>query len=134
MRHRDERDLWLVFATWFTLAAPQIAALPELEQKKVTHACELEASIVLRLRPELVDLGAARGAEVPFQSTFYSSDASRSSRVVTVRPFDHITTSGGYGHPELATPEKGEALLNVAVAEIVACVQEVATWPPLEPR
>ena len=30
MRHRDERDLWLVFATWFELAAGQIRAVPGL--------------------------------------------------------------------------------------------------------
>ena len=33
MRYRDEQDLWLVMATWFSLAAPQIAALEVLEQK-----------------------------------------------------------------------------------------------------
>ena len=134
MRHRDERDLWLVFATWFSLAAPQIAALSELDQKKVTHACELETSIILRLRPELVDLDAARGTEAAFDSAFYSPDASRPSRVASVRPFEHITLHGGYGHPELATSEKGEALLDVAVAQVVAFVQEFATWPPLNPR
>ena len=134
MRHRDARDLWLVFATWFIMAAPQIAALPELEQKKVTHSCELETSIILRLCPELVDLDAARGTEAAFDSAFYSPDASRSSRVSSPRPFEHITAHGGYGHPELATPEKGEALLDVAVAEVVSCVQEVVMWPALEPR
>jgi creatinine amidohydrolase len=134
MRHRAERDLWLVLATWFALAAPQIAAIPELDQKKVTHACELETSVILQLRPELVDLSAARGTEAAFQSIYYSPDASRPSRVASSRPFEHITANGGYGHPELATPEKGEALLQVAVAEVVACVQEIATWSPMEPR
>ncbi len=134
MRHRDERDLWLVFATWFSLAAPQIAALSELDQKKVTHACELETSIILRLRPELVDLDAARGTEAAFDSVFYSPDASRPSHVSSARPFEHITVHGGFGHPELATLEKGEALLDVAVAQVVACVEDVATWPPLNPR
>ena len=130
----DQRDLWLVWATWFTLAGPQIAALPELEQKRVTHACELETSIVLCLCPELVDLDAARGTEAAFESAFYSPQGSRTSRVSSTRPFDHITVHGGYGYPELATPEKGETLLDVAVAEVVACVREVATWSSLEPR
>lgn len=134
MRHRDTLDLWLVFATWFSMAAPQIAALSELDQKKVTHACELETSIILRLRPELVNLDAARGTEAAFDSAFYSPDASRPSRVSSPRPFEHITVHGGYGHPELATPVKGEALLKVAVEQVVACVQEIAMWTPLNPR
>ena len=134
MAHRDERDLWLVFATWFGLAASQIAAMPELEQKKVTHACELETSAILRLRPDLVDLDAARGAVPSFESTIYSPDSSLAGRVTVIRPFDHTTETGAYGHPEVATAEKGEALLTVAVNEVVACAREIATWTSPEPR
>ncbi len=134
MRHRDRRDLWLVFATWFELARSQVAAVPELEQDHVTHACELETSMVLCLRPELVDLAAARGAIVPFESAFYSPDSRRASRVTVTRPFEHISVTGGYGHPELATAEKGEALYSAVVDEVVACVREVAAWEAFEPR
>ncbi|MCU0521807.1 MAG: creatininase family protein [Anaerolineae bacterium] len=134
MRHRDERDLWLVFATWFELAAPQIRAVPGLEQDHVTHACELETSMTLFLRPELVDLEAARGAIVPFESAFYAPDSRRASRVTLARPMEHITTTGGYGHPELATAEKGEALFDAVVNEVVACVREVAGWETITPQ
>jgi len=134
MRHRDERDLWLVFATWFELAAPQIAAVPGLEQDHITHASELETSMILRLRPELVDLQAAKGAIVPFESAFYCPDSRRGSRVTVARPIDHVSATGGYGHPELATAEKGEALFAAAVGEVVACVREIAGWEVFEPR
>jgi creatinine amidohydrolase len=134
MRHRDRRDLWLVFATWYELAAPQIRQLPGLEQDHVSHACELETSIVLRLRPELVDLDAARGAIVPFESAFYSPDSRKASRVTVARPFEHITVTGSYGNPALATAEKGEALLTAAAGEVVACVREISTWELFEPQ
>ncbi len=134
MRHRDERDLWLVFATWFELAAPQIAAVPGLEQDHVTHASELETSMILRLRPELVDMDAAHGAIVPFESAFYAPDSRGSSRVTVARPIEHISVTGGYGHPELATVEKGEALFAAAVGEVLACIREVARWEVFEPR
>jgi creatinine amidohydrolase len=134
MRHRDERGLWLVLATWFVLAAPQIAALPELDQKRVSHASELETSMILRLCPELVDLDAARGTDGSSRSASNSSDSSRTSRVTTLRPFDHTSRSGAYGHPERATAAKGEALFSVAVEEIVACVREVAGWQAPDPR
>ena len=133
MGHRDERDLWLVFATWFALAAPQIAALPELDQKKVTHACELETSMVLRLHPEWVDVSAARGAEIPFKSVFYSPDSSSTNRVTVRRSFDHLSESGALGHPERGTVEKGEALYLAAVEQVVACVWDIAAWQPFEP-
>jgi creatinine amidohydrolase len=133
MRHGERRDLWLVFATWYTLAAPQIAALSALQQKWVTHSCELETSAILRLRPELVDMEAARGAAIEFESAFYRPDSGRASRVSIVRPFEHVSKTGAYGHPELATSEKGEAILAAAVGELVAFLREVATWPSLEP-
>ncbi len=134
IRHRDERDLWLVFATWYELAAPQIAALSGLEQDHVTHACELETSMVLRLCPEWVDLEAARGANVPFESAFYAPDARRPSRVTVPRPMEHVTATGAYGHPELATADKGEALFDAVVGEVVACIREVAGWEVFEPQ
>jgi creatinine amidohydrolase len=134
MRHRDEKDLWLVMATWFSLAAPQIAEIEALEQKCITHACELETSMILSLRPELVRLEAARGAHTPFPSTFYSQDSSRPSRVTVQRPFEHKSVTGALGHPELGTAEKGEILLQVAVDQVVACIREIAAWPPAEPR
>ena len=134
MRHRDEPDLWLVLATWFSLAAPQIAELEVLEQKGITHASELETSMILTLRPELVRLSAARGAHTPFPSQFYSQDSSGPSRVTVRRPFEHISETGALGHPELATPDKGEALFAVGVEQVIACIREIATWPPLEPH
>jgi creatinine amidohydrolase len=134
MRHRDEKDLWLVMATWFSLAAPQIAEIEALEQKCITHACELETSMILYLRPELVRLAAARGAHTPFPSQFHSQDSSRPSRVTMRRPFEHLSQTGALGHPELGTPEKGQALLAVAVEQVVACIREIASWPPVEPH
>jgi creatinine amidohydrolase len=134
MRHRDERDLWLVFATWFAMAAPQIAALDVLEkQDHVTHACELETSMILRIRPELVRMDLARGANFDFGSAFYTPDSSGPSRVTVVRPFEHISATGALSHPEAATPEKGEVLYEVAVRELVAFVREFAGWNAFEP-
>jgi creatinine amidohydrolase len=134
MRHREEKDLWLVLATWFSLAAPQIAAIDALTQKCVTHACELETSMILSLRPELVRMEAARGTHEPFPSRFYSQDSSRPSRVTVQRPFEYKSQTGALGHPELGTQEKGEAMLQAGVDQVVACIREIATWPPIEPR
>jgi creatinine amidohydrolase len=133
-RHRAETDLWLVLATWFSLAAPQIAEIESLEQKFVTHACELETSMILYLRPDLVRMGAARGENTPFPSQFYSRDSSRPSRVTVQRPFEHKSVTGALGHPEQATAAKGEALLQAGVDQVVACIREIATWPPINPR
>jgi creatinine amidohydrolase len=131
MRRREEKDLWLVLATWYTLAAPYTSAIEGLVQERLSHACEMETSLVLYLRPELVRLEAARGRTEPFPSEFYGLDA---SRVVMRKPFDHISQTGALGHPECATREKGETLIEIGVQQVVACIREIAAWPPVEPR
>ena len=54
LNHRDIKDLYLAFSSWWTIAAAQVAGLANVEQEFVSHACELETSMILRLRPELV--------------------------------------------------------------------------------
>jgi len=134
MRHRDERDLWLVMATWFAMAAPQIVKLDILEkQDHVTHACELETSMILRIRPDLVRMDLARGANITFDSAFYTPDSSGPSRVSVARPFEHVTITGALSHPEVATSEKGERLYGIAATELVTFVREFQNWKTIEP-
>ena len=133
LRHRDKPDLWLALSSWWQIAEQQIRTLNEAGDLEVTHACEPETSMVLRLRPELVKPDLARGATVPFESAFYVPDWSGPSRVNVARSFEQITTTGAIGNPERGTAEQGERLYATAVAEIVAFVREFATWPAIEP-
>jgi creatinine amidohydrolase len=128
LKYREMPGLWLVLASWFSLAGPQIAQIEALEQKHVTHACELETSMILRLRPELVKMEDARGANIPFESAFWSADSSGASRVSVARTFEQVSRTGALGHPELATAEKGEQLFAAAVREVAALVRELAAW------
>jgi creatinine amidohydrolase len=133
LRHRDKPELYIALSCWWTLADEQIASIAELDSKKVTHACELESSMILRLRPELVDMKAARGVILPFESAFYHPDFQRASRVDVPRAFDQLSATGAFGHPERATPQKGEALFAAAVGEVVAFLREFAAWPAVDP-
>ena len=134
LRHRVHKpDLWLAFSSWWVVAAEQIAALEDVQGESVTHACEMETSMVLRLRPELVRMDAARGANIAFESAFYCPDFGRPSRVDVPRGFEQLSETGAFGHPEVATPEKGEALLAAAAREVVAFVREFAAWPAVLP-
>jgi creatinine amidohydrolase len=134
LRHRDKPDLWLAFSSWWTIAAEQVAALTNVTQEMVTHACEQESSMILRLRPELVKLEVARGANIPFESAFYFPDFSRPSRVDVPRAFDQLSVTGAFGHPEIASTEKGEALFGAAVQEVVAFIREFANWTAFDPH
>lgn len=133
-RHRDLPGLYLVLGSWFSLAGPQIAQIDLLEQKAVTHACELETSMILFARPELVHMAAARGAHYKFDSDFWVPDSSAPSRVQVARMFHQYTQTGALGHPEKATAEKGEALFATATREVVAFIREFVNWQPPVPN
>ena len=133
LRHREERDLYVAFTSWWAIAAEQVAAIQGLEAKSVTHACEQETSMILRIRPELVDMAKATGANIAFASDFYCPDFSRPSRVDVPRAFNQVSRTGAFGNPEIASVEKGEALFAAATGEVVKFVREFKDWPALDP-
>lgn len=133
LRHREYKSLYVAFTSWWAIAAEQVAAIQGLETKSVTHACEQETSMILRIRPELVNMDAATGANITFASEFYCPDFSRPSRVDVARTFDQISKTGAFGHPEIASIEKGEALFAAAAGEVVKFIREFKTWPVFDP-
>jgi creatinine amidohydrolase len=133
LKHSDLPNLWLVLVSWFQIAGQQIAEIESLQQKHVSHACELETSMILHLYPDLVKMEDAHGANIPFTSAFWSADSSGASRVNVARLFEQTTRTGALGHPELATPEKGEALFAAATREMVAFIREFSTWSEYSP-
>ena len=133
LRHSEEPDMYLAFSSWWAIAAEQVAAIQGLEQKSVTHACEQETSMILRIRPELVDMQQATGANIPFTSDFYCPDFHKFSRVDVPRAFHQLSKTGAFGHPEIASVEKGEALFQAAAGEVIKFVREFRTWPAFDP-
>ncbi|MBI2302397.1 MAG: creatininase family protein [Armatimonadetes bacterium] len=128
-------DLWIVLCTYWIAAARGIAKLTCMETERLTHACEYETSMVLTLRPELVDMARAKGGLRDFPSEWYRPSSPGLSRVTASRGFHEMSTNGAMGDPSLATPEKGEALLAAVTPEIAEFLTEFAGWPPLgEPR
>lgn len=134
LRHRDKSDLFMAFSCWWTISAEQIAVLEGFESRSVTHACGMETSQILHLRPELVKMELARGSNIPFESAFYVPDFNRPSRVDVPRAFDQVSETGAFGHPEIATAEKGELLFETATKEVIAFIREFATWEPISPH
>jgi creatinine amidohydrolase/Fe(II)-dependent formamide hydrolase-like protein len=90
--------------------------------------------MILSLRPELVKRELARGTNIAFASSFYVPDFSRPSRVAIARTFGQLSQTGAFGHPELATAEKGEKLFAAAAGEVVKFVREFRRWPAFDPQ
>lgn len=118
-RHRQRSDLLLLFATYWHLASPPMEPGRELHQAQMGHACEWETSMMLRIAPRLVgDLKKL----TPVESSTGFEPASR-AWITKDR-----TKPGHIGHPHLATPEKGEALLGIFAEGVVTLLERVVAW------
>ena len=118
-RHRQRKDLLLLFATYWHLGGKPHLANKNLRQHEMGHACEWETSMILRLAPHLVgDLDRIKA--VPSGNLF--EPASR-GWITKDR-----TKPGHIGDPRHATAEKGEALFRVFTADVVTLLERVIAW------
>jgi creatinine amidohydrolase len=117
-RYRDRRDLLLLVATYWNLAEPN-AHIPELQQCEIGHACEWETSMILRLAPGLVK-NHKDVPEVPFGNPFLPAQRA------WIMP--DRSAAGHLGAAGVATPEKGEQLLQLFADGVVKFIRRVASW------
>jgi len=108
--------------------AKGVAALEAKRQSALGgmgHACELETSLILHLRPELVHLERAVDETDFITTPSYYMDWIEGGALVANPPWEDDTRTGAYGAGSLATAEKGKFWLEAAVAEKVDHVAEI---------
>jgi creatinine amidohydrolase len=89
------------------------------------HACELETSYILHLRPDLVHMERAVD-DVDFTATpNYYMDWIEGGALIANPPWTDDTISGAYGAATQATAEKGRLWLAAAIEEKIGHVQEI---------
>jgi creatinine amidohydrolase len=120
-------DCEVVFATWFRAAAEQLRPLVEGDHPSVGHACEFETSMIMAVRPELVDRDAIVDDGFVADSPLLYADLLTGGPTVRAIPFDKLTKHGVWGKPSLASPEKGRAIFEVVVPAIKELL--AAHWP-----
>lgn len=120
-------DAQLCGASYWEVAGKEIADRLKGPLKAVGHACEMETSMVMALRPDLV-----RQAEI--DNDHLATRQQKELRGVYI-PLDmkRQTRHGGEGYPELATPEKGKALLDAIIARVVEAVRAMRIGVELKP-
>jgi creatinine amidohydrolase len=116
-------DMRLATATYWQIDPVAIADILE-RQSGVQHACEAETSMVMALRPELVDesqLEAAKHVEA-------SQAAGQAQAVHSPMKFEERTPSGAIGDPTAASAEKGEKLLEAAATAVAGVLANDELW------
>src|SRR5262245_13160265 len=115
------RDRVLSAASYWDLAAKELAALAEGPRKNMGHACEFETSMMLALRPDLVRADQIRDdppqEDAALRGLFLADDMKQKT--------DH----GCVGYPKLATAEKGKRCLDAAIERTAEVVRELLKRP-----
>jgi creatinine amidohydrolase len=110
----------LTGAAYWELAAEELAGLCEGPRKSVGHACEVETSMMMHLRPELVRADRIRDDPSPVAfppALFHALD------------FRRRTDHGAVGYPSFASAEKGERMLAAIVSSVTGAADAVLQAP-----
>ena len=111
-----------------TSGATGVTALEKYRESPIGgmgHACELETSMILALRPDLVHMDRVKD-DIDFIATpNYYMDWVEGGALVANPPWDDDSRYGAYGAGSLGTAEKGQIWLNAAITEKVEHIHEI---------
>ena len=111
----------LAGGSYWSTAVDLIGEAMDGDHKFVGHACEFETSMIMHLRPELVDSDQLANAGELVND--------RIDGVFLSRDMKHRTRQGCTGRPDLATPEKGAQLFAGIVDRVGQLVGKLLQQP-----
>lgn len=109
------RNRALTAASYWDLAAKELAELAEGPRKSMGHACEFETSMVMALRPELVRKELIKDDPPPAEPALRG--------LYVAEDMKQRTDHGAVGYPELASAAKGRKFLDAAIGRTVEVVE-----------
>jgi creatinine amidohydrolase len=111
----------LTGAAYWEIAEEELALLCEGPRKTMGHACEIETSMILHLRPDLVrkDLiqDDADATPAALKGVFWARD------------FGRRTAHGAVGHPASAGADRGRRMLEAVIRRVSAAAESVLHLP-----
>ncbi len=121
-QHHHTSPVHLFLCDWFRLAADRYK---DVFEDAGDHAGEMETSLIMAYRPELVNAAAADDgamAETRFAAV-------NNGWISITRPWHLLTTNSGAGNPHPATPEKGHKITEIVVDRIAGFLKELSDSP-----
>jgi creatinine amidohydrolase len=121
---REHPDVLLTGAGFWQLAEHELSELCESPQTGPLHACEVETSMVLALRPELV--------QDAIRSDYHKQLPDKLNGLYLCEDMAQCTQDGIVGYPSYGTAAKGEKFLRASIDRVVeACRELLQTRLPL---
>ena len=126
---RDTHEDVLVGAgAYWSIASQALSHARESPIGGMSHACELEASVMWHLRPETVKPERFQKRITRWRSPHVKDDLLDSGHIKLGFHFPDITPQGFQGDPTLASPEKGEKFLGLIVDEVARFLLDFSQW------
>lgn len=127
LRYRPGPLLKVVGVTYWHLISGEIQAIRQSPLGGMGHAGELETSMMLTACPELVRRGRIEADGPRATSEFESKDMFAPGMVSVTKPFNELSTHGGFGDPRTASAEKGERIFAAVVAKLAHVIEDIQT-------
>lgn len=122
----NETESVCAMVSWWSLIPKALfAELRESEKPGgMAHGCELETSVLLHLRPDLVAMDKAV-KDINFAPTeYFYWDLEAPAPVQFQEWFSRYSKTGTVGDPTLATVAKGEKFVSAVVDRLCALIEE----------
>jgi creatinine amidohydrolase len=120
----------IVFLTWWTMAARELAAIRESGFAGVGHACEFETAILMHGVPDCVRKELITGLNYVPTYDWANADMMSAGRASLYRSIHEMSGGTGVlGDASLASPEKGKAITDAVIGVLSGIVTSLRTDP-----
>lgn len=124
---RDRRDIKVAVVTYWDLIGEEIEGIRESEPGGIAHGGEMETSLQLYLREDLVD-EAPPADHLPDREGYMQSDLLGGGAVSYPGHFDELTDTGASGSPTAASVETGERIFDAATVAVADFFDDYRDW------
>lgn len=122
---KDHEEALIYGISYFYLAESFIDDLRDSEPGGMGHAGEFETSLMLHLRPDLVDTDRMDGTNMDDPHELTLNDMFDGGPLAVYHSFEYYTDSGTIGDPTHASAEKGERLYDGLTDELGSLLGEI---------
>ncbi len=112
-----------ILIRYWDLIASQIGQIRESELGGMGHAGELETSLMLFFRPDLVKTTRIDERLPATGNEWHHPDMFASNKVYIYKPFNEYSPKGNIGQPHLGNQEKGGKIASLLIKELTRIME-----------
>ena len=115
---------WALLTYW-NLISKEIWDIRKSEYGGVSHACEMETSLLYYIDEDGVRKNRIPDSNNVKGSKWWSPEMFGSNKIAMYKPFSELTKDGHIGDPKLATKEAGETIHNLIVDKSLPLIEAI---------